>query len=250
MQYGKIPYKSEVTALEENVKKSRIWELDAFRGLCILGMVAVHTLWDLDNMLPGFEPPAIYDILIKYGGLLFIILSGVCVTLGKSSVKRGLVVLGAGLLVSLGFALAEPLGFGRFAPVYFGILHLLGTCMLLYPLFKCLPFWALFATGTAIILLGELWAQKTFVDFTPLLVLGFRTDVIGMSDYFPLLPNLGWFLLGAGLGKLAYKGKQSLLPNFPHKNLFCRFLMLCGRQSLYIYVLHQPIIYGLLMLML
>lgn len=30
-----------------NGKKERIWELDALRGLCLLGMIAVHLCFDL-----------------------------------------------------------------------------------------------------------------------------------------------------------------------------------------------------------
>ncbi|MBQ7048792.1 MAG: DUF1624 domain-containing protein [Clostridia bacterium] len=244
VNYGR----SEVNFLAEKVKKSRIWELDSFRGLCILGMVAVHTVWDLDFMLTDFRPPLIYDIAITYGALLFIILSGVCVTLGSRSIKRGLIVLGCGLLVSLGFELGNRMGLGNLLPVYFGILHLLGACMLLYPIFKKLPFWLLFALGLGIILTGKLVIDGIHTDFAPLLVLGFDTDVSGMSDYFPLFPNLGWFLIGAGLGKLLYKEKKSLFPNFPQGNAVCRFLSFCGRHSLIIYVVHQPIIYGILYL--
>ena len=29
------------------MSNTRIWELDALRGLCILGMIAVHLLFDL-----------------------------------------------------------------------------------------------------------------------------------------------------------------------------------------------------------
>ena len=233
--------------MEEKTKKVRIWELDAFRGLCILGMIFVHVIWDLDNVfLPDFTPPAIYRVLIDYGALLFITLSGVCVTLGSRSIKRGLIVLAAAELVTVAFLMLEPLGLGSFFPVWFGILHLLAVCMLLYPLFKRLPVWAVFVLAVAFIVLG-FYMEDITVDFKPLLVLGFHTNVL-MSDYFPLFPNLGWFLLGSVAGKLIYKEKTSLLPRFPYKNPVCRFLMFCGRQSLFIYVLHQPIVYAVLML--
>lgn len=233
--------------MEEKNKKTRIWELDAFRGLCILGMIFVHAVWDLDNVfLSDFSPPLVYEYMIDYGALLFIVLSGVCVTLGRHSVKRGFIVLAAAMLVSLAFSVLEPLGIGSFYPVWFGILHLLGTCMLLYPLLKKLPYWCLIPIAMAFVLLGW-YIEGVGVDFAPLLVLGFDSG-IPMSDYFPLFPNLGWFLLGIALGKLLYQQRISLLPNFPHNNWICRFLMLCGRHSLIIYVLHQPIVYGILWL--
>ncbi len=233
--------------MENKTKKVRIWELDAFRGLCILGMIFVHAVWDLDNVfLSDYTPPLIYEYMIDYGALLFITLSGVCVTLGKHSIKRGLTVLGAAMLVSFAFFMLEPLGIGSFAPVWFGILHLLGVCMLLYPLFKRLPHWCLIPIAMLFILLGR-HIENIAVDFKPLLVLGFKSGIF-MSDYFPLFPNLGWFLLGAALGRLLYQQKTSLFPKFPYNNFICRFLMLCGRQSLIIYILHQPIVYGILWL--
>lgn len=234
--------------MEQNIKKTRIWELDVFRGICIIGMVIVHALWDLENVfLKGFNAPFLYDIAISYGGLLFIFLSGVCVTLGSKCVKRGLTVLGAGLLVTVAFEVLNMVA-GGFAPVYFGILHLLGLCMLLYPLFKRLPVWAVAIAAVAFVALGFYFKEMGRVDFAPLLIFGIRTGVSGMSDYFPLFPNLGYFLLGAVIGRTVYRDKKSLLPGFPTDNFAVKALSFCGRQSLFIYILHQPVVFGVLWL--
>ena len=67
------------------------------------------------------------------------------------------------------------------------------------------------------------------------------------SDYFPLLPNLGYFLIGSGLGKVLYRKKQSL---FPLISLFpVPQLCYLGRHSLFAYLLHQPVIAGLVYLL-
>lgn len=227
------------------VKKARIWELDAFRGICIIGMVIVHIIWDLENIfLEGFDPPFLYDAAIGYGGLLFIFLSGVCVTLGRSSAKRGAVVLAFALAVTAAFEMLRLFDRESFYGVYFGILHLLGTCMLLYPLFKRLPLVLTAVLALVFIWIGFYFKTQT-TDFAPLLVLGYSTGV-GMSDFFPLFPNLGYFLLGSVIGRTVYKEKKSLLPSFPYQNPLCRGLMLCGRQSLFIYILHQPLVFGVL----
>ena len=63
------------------------------------------------------------------------------------------------------------------------------------------------------------------------------------SDFFPLLPHLGWFLLGACLGRTLYREKKSLLPNFPSDNILVRFFRWCGTHSLWIYLIHQPVLY-------
>ena len=67
------------------------------------------------------------------------------------------------------------------------------------------------------------------------------------GDYFPLLPGFGWFLLGAVIGRTAYRKKQSLLPRVNAANPVIRFFSFCGRHSLLIYMLHQPVLIGLLM---
>ena len=64
------------------------------------------------------------------------------------------------------------------------------------------------------------------------------------SDYFPLLPHLGFFLIGAALGKTLYKRRTSLLPKVKDTNPILRFLRFCGKHSLWIYLLHQPVISG------
>ena len=59
---------------------------------------------------------------------------------------------------------------------------------------------------------------------------------------FPPLPGFGWLLLGAGIGRTAYRKKQSLLPRVNAANPVIRFFSFCGRHSLLIYMLHQPVL--------
>ena len=77
--------------------KSRIWELDALRGVCILCVIVVHFLFDL-SFFGGLDLtlPAWYVFIQEYGGAIFVVLSGVCVTLGSKSVRRGLIVFAWG----------------------------------------------------------------------------------------------------------------------------------------------------------
>ena len=59
--------------------KKRIWELDAFRGLCIIGMVIVHLVYDLVDLygIAEWQYPEWFAFVKDWGGLLFLILSGI-----------------------------------------------------------------------------------------------------------------------------------------------------------------------------
>ena len=225
--------------------KKRIWELDAFRGVCIIGMVAVHFLYDLSGIpaFSGMHLPRLFHIIQDWGGILFILLSGICVTLGSHSGKRGALVLLCGLLVS---AVTAGVYFLHLADrsilIYFGVLHCLGVCMLLWPLFKKLPRWALPVIGIPMAVAGLILRNYAPVDFPWLIPLGIMPAGFVTSDYFPLLPHLGFFLIGAWLGKMFYAEKKTRFPGVSETCFPVRFLCACGRHSLWIYLLHQPIL--------
>lgn len=233
--------------------KKRIWELDAARGICILGMIVVHLVYDMVELyrLVFWEYPAIYTFVQRWGGVLFLLISGICVTLGSRSVKRGLIVFGCGLVVSAVTAGMYLLQLAdRSILIYFGVLHCLGSCMLLWPLFKKLPNWALAVLGAVIVLIGLYLDGNVRVDHSFLVPLGVIPERFMTSDYFPLLPNLGFFLLGAVLGRTVYRKKESLLPKVNSRNIVLRFLQFLGRHSLEIYLLHQPVLSGIFTLIL
>ena len=54
----------------------RIWELDVFRGICILGVVAVHAVYDLVELyhIIDWQYPAWFSLVKNWGGLLFVVL--------------------------------------------------------------------------------------------------------------------------------------------------------------------------------
>lgn len=225
----------------------RIWELDALRGLCILGMVVVHFVYDLRDMfgLADFAYPGIFLFIMNWGSVLFLLISGICVTLGSHPVRRGLIVFGCGMVCTLVTGGMYLTGLqGRGIVIWFGILHCLGLCMLLWPLAKRLPNWGLAVAAVALLALGY-WFRTLTVQAPFLFPLGLTAPGFTSSDYFPLLPNLGWFLLGALTGRTLYRRKQSLFPRIPSGAAGVRFLSWCGRQSLLIYLLHQPVLFGL-----
>jgi len=231
--------------------KQRIWELDALRGLCILGMVVVHLFYDLTYLFYLFPEPAVFVFLQRWGGILFLLISGICVTLGSHPVKRGLLVFSCGLVCSAVTAGMYLFGFADSSIlIYFGVLHCLGCCMLLWPLLKKLPVWALGVLGVLLAAVGLYFSTSVLVDFPYLIPLGLFPASYASSDYFPLLPNLGYFLLGAFLGKTLYRSKQTLFPKANPNHPVLAFLRWWGSWSLPIYMLHQPILTGLVYLIL
>jgi uncharacterized membrane protein len=84
---------------------------------------------------------------------------------------------------------------------------------------------------------------------TPWLVpFGFSYPGFSSADYFPLLPNLGFFLLGALSGRRLYAHKTSRFPQIDPRRFPIRFLCLCGTHSLSIYLIHQPLLTGVISL--
>ena len=226
--------------------KKRIWELDALRGLGILGMIAIHVAFDLIVLFRVWQPEstALFDFGQDWGGVIFLLLSGICVTLGAKPVKRGIAVFACGMLVTavtVGMYLLHFSGAGII--IYFGVLHCLGVCMLLWPVFRKSPAWLLLLLGVVLAAAGLYLKFSDIRVATSLLTpFGLPSYTFSSSDYFPLLPNLGYFLLGAFLGRTVYKKKESLLPGANLRNPVIRFLLFCGKHSLIIYLLHQPVI--------
>ncbi len=227
--------------------KRRIWELDAFRGICIIGVIFVHLVFDVTVLfrLADWRMPAWFALVQNWGGVLFVVLSGICVTLGRKSLLRGATALSCGMLITavtfgmykLNMASADII-------IYFGVLHCLGVCMMAWALFRRLPTWALLGIGIPIVLIGM--AINFLPTCTPPCWTQFGLMYPGGGgDYFPLLPQLGFFLLGAVLGRTIYAKKETLFPKVNAQNPILRFFTFCGRQSLWIYLLHQPILAGI-----
>ena len=233
------------------MEKSRIWELDAFRGVAILAVVAVHLIFDLRyfaGISLGYDT-AVYQLVKQYGGVAFVILSGICVTLGRRSARRGLIVFGCAMAVTVVTEAMVWLGLdGGSVVVRFGVLHLLGLSMLLWPLLRRLPTAALAGAGAVVVVLGYWFAALT-VESPWLFPLGLTTAQFTSSDYFPLFPHLGWFMLGAVLGRTVYREKQTRFPGVNEQSPVVRFFCRCGRLSLPIYLLHQPLLYLLMQLL-
>lgn len=239
-------------------KTTRLHALDALRGLCLISMMAYHGLWNLVYLfgvdmswyreLPGY----IWQQSICW---TFILLSGFCWQMGRKHLKRGLMVFGGGVLVSLATHIFMPA-----SRITFGILTCTGSCVLLMiPLDKILRKIPA-GLGAAVSFLlfcllknvssGQLGFEKLVICDLPdglyrdLLTtyLGFPMPGFFSADYFPILPWSLLFVCGYFLYTLLHRRGLD-------RKLFARgefpVLNFLGRHSLTVYLLHQPVIYGL-----
>jgi uncharacterized membrane protein len=232
------------------MNQKRIWEIDTLRGFLILCVLLSHTLYYSSNILGLFRIPPLIRYVMQYGGALFVILSGLSSTLGSNGFRRGLFVFAGGMVLTAGSYAGVLLGWlGDDMIIHFGVLHLLGFAMMLSPLLKKLPSWLLCVFGLAVVVVGYwLEAQPALVETRLLFPIGLRFPGFTSGDYFPMAPHLGWFCLGIVLGRLLYREKKTRFPGVSDSNFFVRFFCFCGRNSLYIFIIHLPIV-GLLMML-
>ena len=256
MQNAKCKMQNEPQKPEEPVqaldgKKERIWEIDAIRGFLILCVIVSHTLFYSANILRTFALPELVRFVMRYGGILFVILSGLSATLGSRSFRRGLLVFAGGMALTVGSIAAVHFGWlTEDMIIRFGVLHLLGFAMMVYPLLKKLPSGVLLVFGLAVIALGFWFERKPVtVETHYLFALGLRYSGFTSGDYFPIAPHLGLFCLGILLGRGLYPGKKTRFPGVNAETPILRFLRWCGRNSLYIFILHLPILGGIMMLL-
>ncbi len=227
------------------LKSERIWEIDAARGIGILCVVAVHAflyLSDFSSVTITWNP--FFAFIQQYAGSFFVLLSGMAVYLGSKSFKRGVIVFLCGCVLT---ALTQWLYLsgreGKDVLIQWGVLHLIGFCMMVYPLIRKLSWKILIPAGVIIIIIGNFVLNDVYITSPLFFPLGLRHYEFYAWDYFPIIPEMGWFLLGNGISRIIYKDKKSLLPNWNTDNPLIKFFCLCGRNSLQIYMLQMILFY-------
>lgn len=236
--------------------RERLWEIDALRGIAIVLMIIFNWSFALYylNVYVLTSGSLYWYVFPRLIGGMFIFISGLSLTLFYSQIKqkkdfhrgffsRGLWIFSLGILITLITFITFPQAF-----IIFGILHFIGISIILGYFF--LKFKKLnLILGLTLIVIGFYLQNFTF-DFPWLLWLGFVPSNFFTFDYWPILPWFGVTLLGIFFGNLLYRNGRR---NFKIKDLsdkaVAKFLSFLGRHSLTIYLLHQPILIIILMLL-
>ena len=229
-------------------KRKRLHGLDLIRGVTLLSMIAYHGTWNLVYLfgvdLPWYDqmPGYIWQQSICW---TFILLSGFCFPMGSKPLKRGLIIFGGGALVSAATMIAMPENL-----ILLGILTFTGSAMMLMvPLEKLLrkvPAVLGLVGAMALFFFFRNWQAPVWMYRNLLTAyLGFPTRAFVSMDYFPMLPWIFLFIAG-------YFGNRILRAKGWDEKLFSRgnvpVLNWLGRHTLPIYLIHQPVLYGLCMI--
>lgn len=218
--------------------------LDELRGLDLVFLFDVNMRWYAGT------PGRLWQQTICW---VFILLSGFCAPFGRHMLRRGVTVFAAGALVT-----AVTLVFMPGDRVIFGVLTFLGTAMLLTgvlePLLKkvmpavglavsAVLFAVCYPVGLGWVGLGGwklMLPQSLYANYFTAFF-GFYPDWFYSTDYFGLLPWLFLFWVGYYLHKAVGRRRME-----PLRRSVCPPLGWMGRHSLLLYLLHQPVIYGVL----
>ena len=239
------------------MKNYRFQLLDTIRGVVLVSMMIYHATWNLvyiygmDWAWYKSKGAYVWQQSICW---TFIFLSGFCFSLGKRHLKSGLMVFGAGILVTVSTLIAMPQN-----RVVFGVLTCIGSCILIVtfaekaarkipPVAGAAGSFLLFLVSKnvnngylglshgGIIKLPQQWYQNYVSTY-----LGFPFRGFYSTDYFSLFP--WFFLFAAGFFLYEICEKQGVFGKEFMKADISVFSFL-GRNSLLIYLLHQPLIYG------
>ena len=262
----------------KNSNKDRAYELDLLRGIALVMMMCMHFSYDVRyefgcDAFSYLESDWYWVFVHPIILVLFVGVSGICCSFSRNNLKRGARLLGVALAFTIGtvgityltYWLSDIYSFvpAIYCVILFNVLHVLSVSTLFYALLEYLFTKMKLNEKAQAVILGLLGTYITilimrlhYLDGTSsnwlLIPLGIEVEgAPSVVDYMNLIPWSGVFLIGAAVGKICYKEKRSLFPK-PNDTL-CKIkapVEFLGRHSLIVYLVHQPIGYGILYLFL
>ncbi len=229
---------------------SRAVLLDLARSVALVGMATFHFMFDL--VMFGHQPPEVilhgfWPLWARVVASSFLFLSGVGLYLAygqgidaRRLLRRLVKIAGAAVVVTLATRAAMGDQY-----VFWGILHMIAFGSLAGLLFLRLP-----AAVTLMVAAGVFWIGQTVaspaLDAAPLLFLGLGAEPVYAVDYVPVFPWLAPVLAGVGVGRIAVRSglwARVAAVTVPKGSLW-DWLAFPGRHSLWVYLIHQPVLIG------
>ncbi|MCL2532002.1 MAG: DUF1624 domain-containing protein [Oscillospiraceae bacterium] len=230
------------------MQPQRYHTLDELRGLAVAAMVCYHALflWGFEFGMQPWETlfTAAMPVQPFIAGT-FIFLCGISCRFSRSNVKRGLVLAGIAMgVTAVTFSLRL---FNMQLEILFGVLHFLAAAILLFTLLrrvldKLPPWLQLAGFGTLFIVARMVMPMLPHTRSLVLFIVGVPSNAWFTADYFPLLPWVFLFLAGTAVGMW-----REHFPAWLAK-LRCRPLAWLGRRAIWVYLAHQPVLMGLVLL--
>lgn len=229
----------------------RIEALDLARGAALAAMAAYHGLWDLGflQLTPqnfALTPPGRLAAHLIAGSFLLLVGIGLVLANGDGvrwpSVLRRLARIGgAALLITVATRIAFPQSY-----IFFGILHCIAASSLLGLPFVFLPA-PVTALAAAAVMLAPTIVAHPLLDAPELAFLGLGRGLPDTNDWVPLFPWFGLVLAGIALGRIGRRRLAgSWIAHWQARNAVTRGAAFAGRHSLAVYLVHQPVLLGLL----
>lgn len=251
-------------------KNNRILEIDFLRGMAVFLMMLHHLIFDLRYIVGldvfAFQETVWFQDYVRPPVIsVFIIVSGISSSFSRNNLKRGIRLLIASLILTGGSLLVRYFSQLDLGVIIFNVFHVLALSIVFYSLLEKLYqrreedagrrfkfFLFLIILGSLLIFLPELLRQRFGLNSILLNIIFFARYPEGVSllDNMSLFPWLGFFLLGAAFGLSLYRERKSLLPDPGPKlgKVLAPFTFM-GRNALWVYLLHQPIMLAILWLL-
>lgn len=211
--------------------------LDFFRGILMCSIIFYHYAFNLSYFLDYdinlYSFPLV--IIPPISSALFLFVSGFSSNLSRNSLKRGLYIFFWAIIITL-----VTLYFFPEAPITFGILHCIAVSMIFSYFLRDFSTKIIISLAIMIFASGYLINNIAF-DNSYLFFLGITGPGYSALDYYPLVPHSAFFLFGMAVGKNI--DNFPFLYKFKIKNKIGELITLFGRNSLKVYLVHQPLFF-------
>lgn len=230
-------------------RRERICLFDTLRGFTIISMVLFHAAYDATYLfgfdIPWFHDPVAQNIWRCSISWVFLLLAGWMTQLSRNNLKRAGIYGAAALTVFLTTSIANV-----DTPVSFGILFCMAASTLVYALASPILDRVHPALGVGIALalfaLTYMLPEQRY-DIEGLAWLGIPSTTFASGDYYPLMPYGFLYMAGMYAARLFARYSPEGYPAWMRRN-WVPVLSSVGRASLVIYLIHQPLLICLFML--